>query len=508
MREQHDLELILGSHFPIVTIESHEEQRTIDLIKKVVANNGKSLHTWTTTEGLQYKRGAGQVSPFYVDGLSLQDRSAHENSTTDPVEMLRMIKKGIRDAVLILLDFHPYLDDPVIVRLLKEIALDQYVSENTIVLLSHRIEIPNEIKKLCASFELSLPDSNKLKQLVIDEAKLWSTKNKGLKAKTDRKTMDRFVQNLMGLTESDARRLIRNAIYDDGAITECDLPEVMAAKYELISQDGVLTFEYDTAALSDVGGFQSLKDWLNIRKAHFLKHATTVNLDVPKGILLVGIQGSGKSLAAKAVAGMWGVPLLRLDFGRLYNKYFGETEKNIRDSLKAAEVMAPCVLWMDEIEKGIATGDYDSGTSRRVLGTLLTWMAENKSSVFVVATANDIQSLPPELVRKGRFDELFFVDLPTYETRQEILSVHLRKRDLAPSSYDLVTIAQQCDGFSGAEIEQAVVAALYSAHAEKRTLESKDILEEVTNTKPLSVVMEENISGLRRWASGRTVAAN
>jgi SpoVK/Ycf46/Vps4 family AAA+-type ATPase len=306
---------------------------------------------------------------------------------------------------------------------------------------------------------------------------------------------------------SDARRLVRNAIYHDGAITEDDLPAVMKAKYELLGQGGILSFEYETAQFAEVGGFKKLITWINHRKVAFLQGKETA-LDMPKGIMLLGVQGSGKSLAAKAVAGAWEVPLLRMDFGALYNKFFGETEKNIRDSLKAAEVMSPCVLWMDEIEKGVATGDYDSGTSRRVLASMLTWMAENKKPVFIVATANDIESLPPELIRKGRLDEIFFVDLPDQNTRAEIFAIHLSKRGQQPPNFDLQRLAVESDGFSGAEIEQAVVAALYAAHARETTITTQHIFEEIKATQPLSVVMAEKIRSLQQWAQGRTVAAN
>jgi SpoVK/Ycf46/Vps4 family AAA+-type ATPase len=222
---------------------------------------------------------------------------------------------------------------------------------------------------------------------------------------------------------------------------------------------------------------------------------------------LLGIQGSGKSLAAKAVAGSFGIPLLRLDFGVLYNKYYGETEKNLRRALEIAEVMAPCVLWMDEIEKGIAHSGSDEGLSQRVLATLLTWMAEQKGGVFIVATSNDIERLPPELIRKGRLDELFFVDLPDNETRQEIFKIHLRRRNLAPGGFDLDGLAEASDGFTGAEIEQAIVSSLYTAHARGESVDNRHLLEELARTRPLSVVMAEQINYLREWASGRTVSA-
>ena len=223
---------------------------------------------------------------------------------------------------------------------------------------------------------------------------------------------------------------------------------------------------------------------------------------------MVGIQGSGKSLAAKAVAGVWQVPLLRLDFGTLYNKFFGETEKNIRRALELAEVMAPCVLWVDEIEKGISTGYYDSGTSQRVLATLLTWMAENNKPVFIVATANNIEALPPELIRKGRLDEIFFVDLPDLEARKEIFRIHLEKREMAMESLDFDTLANSTEGFSGAEIEQVVVSGLYQALAQKTALDQQMLEQAISSTRPLSVVMAESIAQLQSWAKDRTVPAN
>ena len=501
MSDERDLEMLLMSHFPITTIKTHEEKRALELIKKVIARTGRTLHTWSITEGLKPAYGR-------AENLSLQDASGYiAYPTTEPKSMLEQIKKNLENSVIVLLDFHPYLDDALIIRLLKEIALDYSVKQNTIVLLSHNVTVPGELERLSAGFSLSLPDAAKLEQLIYDEAKVWTLKNQNQSVKADKKAMQMLIRNLQGLTMSDARRLVRNAIYHDGAITEDDLPAVMKAKYELLGQGGILSFEYETAQFAEVGGFKKLITWINHRKVAFLQGKETA-LDMPKGIMLLGVQGSGKSLAAKAVAGAWEVPLLRMDFGALYNKFFGETEKNIRDSLKAAEVMSPCVLWMDEIEKGVATGDYDSGTSRRVLASMLTWMAENKKPVFIVATANDIESLPPELIRKGRLDEIFFVDLPDQNTRAEIFAIHLSKRGQQPPNFDLQRLAVESDGFSGAEIEQAVVAALYAAHARETTITTQHIFEEIKATQPLSVVMAEKIRSLQQWAQGRTVAAN
>jgi SpoVK/Ycf46/Vps4 family AAA+-type ATPase len=294
----------------------------------------------------------------------------------------------------------------------------------------------------------------------------------------------------------------------DGALTANDLPAVMQAKYELLNSGGVLYYEYDTTRFSDIAGFRQLKVWLKQRHAAFTGERPP-GLDAPRGILLLGVQGCGKSLAAKAAASAFGVPLLRLDFGTLYNKFHGETERNLRESLAMGEIMSPCVLWLDEIEKGVAASSGgDSGTSQRVLGSLLTWMAERKKDVFVVATANDIQALPPELVRKGRFDEIFFVDLPSATHRADILSIHLRKRGLDPERFDLPNLAAATDGFSGAEIEQGIVSALYAAHATHQPPDSTHLNREYRRTRPLSVLMRERIQTLRVWAQSRTVPAD
>jgi SpoVK/Ycf46/Vps4 family AAA+-type ATPase len=282
----------------------------------------------------------------------------------------------------------------------------------------------------------------------------------------------------------------------------------MQAKYELLNRGGALQFEYDTARFGDVGGMSRLKTWLEQRRSVFRGDGKAAHLDSPKGIVLLGVQGCGKSLAAKATAGIFGVPLLRLDFGAIYDKYHGETERKLRESLQTADVMSPCVLWIDEIEKGIAGRGGETGTSQRVLGTFLTWIAENESQVFVVATANNIHALPPELVRKGRFDEIFFVDLPGKANRAEILRIHLTRRDQDPDNFDIESIAANADGFSGAEIEQAIVSGLYAAHAQGETLSTEHILQELALTRPLSVVMHEQITELRQWADGRTVSCD
>lgn len=504
MPDKKNLECLLDSHFPILVIETHEEERCIEMLKSVVRGKKRSLFTWSAAQGLK-NRLVGDISELSLVGDQESDSSQDEDIPS-PREMLARIDRKLRNSVVVLLDFHPYLQDPQTLRQLKEIAhkLDEH--GNSLVLVSHQLSIPPEIERLCTHYQLRLPDVDRMRELVVREARSWQLKKKE-KVGADRKAMDMLVRNLVGLTESDACRLIRNAIYDDGAITHSDIESVMDAKYRMGGQDGILSYEYDTARFSDIGGFGKLKTWLERRREYFLSQADNTSPDVPKGVLLLGVQGCGKSLAAKTIAGAWGIPLLRMDFGALFNKWIGETEKNIREALHAAECLAPCVLWVDEIEKGISTGGQDGGTSSRVLGTLLTWMAERKSAVFMVATSNDVSSLPPELMRKGRIDEIFFVDLPDAQTRKAILSIHLKKRDQDPDNFDLEQLADATEGFSGAELEQAVVAARFACRADE-VLNTAHLLTEVRQTRPLSVVRSEDIQRLRQWASERTIPAN
>ncbi|MES9956368.1 MAG: AAA family ATPase [Sedimenticola sp.] len=488
MKELHDLELVLTSHTPIVAIESLEEPRILELFTRLSMRLEQPMFQWAVTEGLK----------------RLEADFGAQKFTAEPVEALKHIKAVNQPGFYVLLDFHPYLADPMHVRLIKEIAQGYEAVPRTLVFISHGLEIPPEIRHLTARFSLNLPGRGDIRRLIKEEAEQWREQNRR-KVRADPSAVEQLANNLTGVTVSDARRLIRSAINKDGAITHTDLPDLMKAKYELIGQDGVIAFEYDTASFREVAGLEKLKGWLQQRQSAFEGKQQT--LQQPKGIMLLGIQGGGKSLAAKAVAGTFSIPLLRLDFGALYNKFYGETEKNLRRALEIAETMAPCVLWMDEIEKGVASSHSDDGLSQRVLGSLLTWMAENRS-VFIVTTANDIERLPPELLRKGRLDEIFFVDLPSHEIRRTVFEIHLKRRNQAPSGFDLEALANASEGFTGAEIEQAVVSALYTAHARESRLDTEHLLEELVQTSPLSVVMAEKIQHLRQWAANRTVPAD
>jgi hypothetical protein len=501
-----DLEVLLRSRIPVIAVESRDESQVIKSLLRACGNiscgnapapgitsnrGGQPLFQWTVTDGL--KRLDVELGP-------------PQRIVSEAIDVLKHIRAVNVAGTYALLDFHPYLNEPTLIRLLKDIALNYDACPRTIVLISYRLEIPHEIEHLTAHCELALPDREARRRVVQEVARQWMHGNPRQPFKIDERALDMLVENMSGLSESDTRQLARNAIYQHGALQISDVPQVMRAKYEMLNHNGILRYEHDTAHFADVGGLQNLKVWLQKRAAGF--DGSAPQLDPPKGIMLLGVQGCGKSLAARACAGIFKVPLLRLDCAALFDKYVGESERNLRESLSSADLLAPCVLWIDEIEKGFAAGDADGGATRRVLGAFLTWLAEKSSRVFVMATANDISALPPELVRKGRFDEIFFVDLPNQQTRAEILKIHAAKRGIALDAATLNSLAAACEGFSGAEIEQAVVASLYSAHAQHVAPGARLLAAEIAATRCLAVVMAERVRALRSWAKDRTVAAD
>jgi SpoVK/Ycf46/Vps4 family AAA+-type ATPase len=491
----HELEIVLRSRIPLIVVESRDELRLLEILKPLASRLARPqvmpIYKWTVTEGLER-----------ID----VDYGGPQHMNAPPQEVLKHIRAIDKPGVFVLLDFHPYLDEPANVRMIKDICQGYERVARTLMLLSYQVKLPAELEHFSAYFEVAVPGREERRAIVESVATEWRTANRNGKVAADPKALELIVENLAGLNTSDTRRLVRKVIFDDGLLTKADLPALMEAKYRILNRSGAVTLEHDSAAFADVGGLTRLKDWLEDRRAAF--EGSAPDLDAPKGILLLGVQGCGKSLVARAAAGAYRVPLLRLDFGALYTKWHGESERNLRDTLAAADAMAPCVLWLDEIEKGVAAGEGDSGTSKRVLGTLLTWLADKKSRVFVVATANDIAALPPELVRKGRFDEIFFVDLPSAEARARILKLHADKRGLRLKGEAIEQLAAECEGFSGAEIEQAVVAALYLAHARRENACARHIAEELSATRPLSLVMAEQVSALRAWASSRAVPAD
>ena len=495
MGELQDLTSLVRANTALLVIETPDEARVVDLFRHLLMNVWRPLYRWSITEGLRRVDLDGEDAPL---------------SPPDATTTLRPIRELDQRSICLLLDFHPYLGYATTQRLLRETLERRGSLAHTLVLVGAKIELPPDLEHHAVRFSLRLPDERALLKLVQDEAAIYMREHGGKRVEVDQEALKVIVRNLRGLSLTEARRLARHLIFSDGALHLGDLPELAKLKFELLNKSGHLHFEYDTARFSEVAGLERLKAWVNQRRTAFTADALPPGLDPPKGMLLLGVQGCGKSLAAKAVAGGFNVPLVRLDFGTLYNKYHGETEKNLRDALSSAEQLAPCVLWIDELEKGLAASgsSEDGGVSRRVLGYFLTWMAERKSKVFLVATANAVHDLPPELLRKGRFDEIFFVDLPDHAARAEIFRLHLARREVAWEGFSLSALAEAADGFSGAEIEQAIVSALYAAHADGVPVDEARVVQEIRNTRPLSVLMAEQVQALRDWARGRTVPAD
>ena len=479
---------------PLVVIETRDEPRALELLASL-APRLAAAHTpvfqWTVTDGLRR---------LDVDLGGAQQHNA------EPAAVLKSIRASDVAGIYVLLDFHPFLADPVHVRLLKDICQDYDRTR-----AHDRSDQPRDRAAARAgasrrALPAGVPGPRRAPGDHREGRADW-TRTHGGKVRTDRKSLELLIENLAGLSVGDTERLARKAIFDDGALLPSDLPGVMQAKYELLNRGGVLSFEYDTAQFADLGGMARLKEWLKLRRPAF--DGSAPQLEPPKGVLLLGVQGCGKSVAARAAAGIYGVPLLRLDFGAIHNKYIGESERNLRETLATADVMAPCVLWIDEIEKGVATGDGDSGTSRRLLGAFLTWLAERKTKVFVVATANDIAALPPELIRKGRFDEIFFVDLPddadarrhpAHPRAQARAAARRRRGRRSWRRSATVSRARRSSRRSSPPSTQRMRRAARSA---RRTSCGRS-----RRTRPLSVVMAERVAELREWAAERTVPAN
>jgi hypothetical protein len=493
MSELQDLTALIRASTPLIVIETQEEQRIVELFRQSLMQVWRALYRWTITEGLRR-----------ID-LDREDEAA---GPPDASAALQMIRQADQRGIYLLLDMHPYLGYASHQRLLRDILERRHSQAHVLVMIGTKVELPPELEGLATRFSPHLPDANALLKMLREEAADYARENGGRRVEVDTEVAQQILRNLKGLGLHDARRIARQLIFNDGVLGEHDLPQLAKLKFELLNRSGHLHYEYDNARFADVAGANRLKRWINQRRGVFVSGNAPPGLDPPKGVLLLGVQGCGKSMLAKATAAGFGVPLLRLDFGSLYNKYHGETEKNLRDALASAEQLAPCVLWIDEIEKGLASGGEDGGVSRRVLGHLLTWMAERKGAVFIVATANQVQELPAELLRKGRFDETFFVDLPSPDTRVELLRLHLGRRGLDPDTFALPALAAASNGFSGAEIEQAIVSGLYAAHAEQRPLDDNLLMQEIRATRPLSVLMAEQVQALREWAADRTVPAD
>jgi len=487
LESMHDLELLINSGRKLIVLETEREGCFIEGFKRLAHRSNKAYFQWTVTQGL----------------LRLADGYDAQIINKDINQLFSQIQSTEHPSVYVLVDFHHYLDDPVALRHIKDVLLHR--PTHTLVLLSQSIDLPEELSTLATHYSLPLPTPRQLKRLVNDLAVEYLAENSTKLKAAEKGIVERLVKSLCGLNRNDAERLARHAIWNDGIIDQNDLDHTAQHKFELLNKNNVLSLELDYEELDDIAGFDRLKEWLSIRQKVFTGEVDLPGGDRPKGMLLLGVQGCGKSMAAKAVASSWQLPLLHLDFGTLYNRFYGQSEENMRTALSAAEKMSPCVLWLDEIEKGLSAVSSSDDVSKRLLGTFLTWLAEHKSSVFIVATANDVSVLPPELIRKGRFDEVFFVDLPTQSVREKILSVHLRRREVAADSIDVQQIAELSKGFSGAELEQLIVSALYHTYADEQTVTTELLIKLANDTKPLSVLMAEKINVIRNWASGRAV---
>jgi hypothetical protein len=488
-----DLVALIRADTPLIVIETPDEPRVVELFRQSLMHVWRALFRWSITEGLRR-----------ID----MDREDEADVAPDAGATLQAIYRHDQRGVFLLLDFAPYLKYAGTLRQVRDILQRRNCLPHVLVLVGNKVELPEDLEAHAVRYRPKLPASEALLKMVKDEAAAYAREHGGKRVEVDPEAVKQIVRNLRGLSETDARRIARHLIFRDGVLGADDLPELAKLKFELINRSGHLHYEFDPVKLEHVIGARRVKRWIELRRAAFVDGNVPPGLDPPKGVLLLGVQGCGKSMLAKAIAAGFGVPLLRLDFGALYNKYHGETEKNLRDALASSEQLSPCVLWIDELEKGLANSGEDGGVSRRVLGTFLTWMAERKSPVFMVATANQVQELPAELLRKGRFDEIFFVDLPNAEARAELFALHLQRRSVEAEGFDFAALAAAADGFSGAEIEQAIVAALYSAHASGLPLSEFQLRAELKHTRPLSVLMAEQVQELREWAGPRTVPAD
>jgi len=485
-----DLEILIRSRYPVVAVDTLEEDRLLELLGRVARRLDVPLYTWSRTQGLVR---AGRDQATY--------------DTADPFKMLAHLEAAAAPGVVLLADFHPYLEDPLLVRKLREVLPAFTTDRRALVLSGHGVRLPPEIGKQGVPYRLSLPDLEEIKadlREVVRKAAL----EEEVRIEIGQDEADRMARELQGLTRDEIRRTLRRAMVGDGRLTGADIDLIRAAKRESLGQTGLLEF-IPTAEVEPIGGMGALRNWLDKRRNALGEEARDFGLEPPRGVLLMGVQGCGKSLMARNVAAEWDLPLVRLDPGALYDKYVGETERNLRQALDTADAMSPVVLWIDEIEKGFARdgGEADGGVSGRLLGTFLTWLQERDSRVFVVATANDVDRLPPELLRKGRFDEIFFVDLPGPTERRDILALHLARRGRDPDRFDIDQLAAAAEGFSGSELEQAVVAGLYTAFAEDSDLDHETLFAEIESAVPLSVTLAERVETLRLWARGRAVPA-
>ncbi len=486
--------LLIGDH-PCISIETFEESDALLMVRELAVNLSFDLWIWTINGGLR-------------DGL-IEDAAPVPDTSNAAGALYHLANVRLKRACIITLDLVPHLKDDRTLRAWRDLIARIRSDGTKVVMIDHQGERPAVVRTLASAFALPLPDLRELQELVRSTLRK-KQEEALLTVDISRLELDTILRNLRGLTRRQARQIIADCVAEDRRFDAADINRILAEKRRTLMSTSLLEYVESPVNLDDIGGLGRLKSWLNARQRSLGPEAVKFGLEAPRGILLLGVQGAGKSLAAKAVATAWQMPLLRMDVGALYDKYIGESERRLRDSLQQAESMAPVVLWIDEIEKAFASAasrSSDGGLSQRMFASLLTWMQEKRAAVFLVATANDIEALPPELLRKGRFDEIFFVDLPGDEARGSILAIHLRKRGRSPAPFDLVALTAASRGRSGAEIEQAILAALHEAFAGGREVTTEMIAGALRASPPLSVTMREKIDALRDWSRDRCVPA-
>lgn len=492
MSASREIEVLLRAKYPILYVVSWEERRVEEALTTVCRGLNRTLHTWTLTQGMRPPVGKGGRSPL----------------TSPELEALAQIHEAPDYTVFLLKDFHPYMRDHRVIRLLRDLAAKMRSKAQAIVILAPTLALHSDIEKEVTVVEFPLPNEDEIEATLAQVIKAVEG-TKGVQTEMTPEDRERLVKSAQGLTMDEIESVFARSLVEKKAF---DVDAVLQEKRQIIRKSGLLEYYAPDSNIKDVGGMELLKEWLDKRTKSFSDKAKEFGIPAPKGILLLGVQGCGKSLLAKAVAAHWNLPLLKLDVGRIFGSLVGQSEENIRKAIAVAESVAPCVLWADELEKGFAgvggSGVSDSGTTARVFATFLTWMSEKTAPVFMIATANDVTALPPEMLRKGRFDEIFFVDLPDREEREQIFAIHLKKRNRPVESFDLRALAQATHGYSGAEIEQIVVGGLYIAFDADRELMQEDMLNEAKNVVPLSVMMSEDIAELRDWAALRTRPAS
>jgi hypothetical protein len=485
------LNLSLRARVTLIVVVTPEEERVLCQVKGVCDTwePSRQCLAWDSVEGFKVVTGNRNF----------------QTQSRDPMAALDDIAKSDESAVIVLKDFHEYWNNPLVKRKIRNFSQNFKYNRKTIIIITPLSRVPDEIRDEAVIIHFPPPD---ITELSADLDLLLSTT--GVSSTLSRQGREKLLQAALGMTLNQARRSFSKAIVLHGSLDEGDVEDIIADKKDILSQSDALEFYSLTETPENVGGLAVLKEWLRLRERAFTQEARDYGLPSPKGIALIGIPGTGKSLTAKMIADVWHLPLLRLDVGALFGSLVGESEERTRRALSLAETIAPCILWVDEIEKAFAFGSGDAGTSQRVFAHLLTWMQDKTAPCFVVATANNIAALPPELLRKGRFDEIFFLDLPNEKERREIFSVHLKKRKCLPVDFDIPRLAEVSEGYVGAEIEQTVIDAMYIAFNENtRPVTTDDILICIRNQVPLSVSQRETVAALRTWLSeGRAISAS